>query len=47
MVRQAICDSRYQGYLADIAKSSKFTIGLIIGQVSETMKLQQQNSTTT
>lgn len=39
MVRQAVCDSRYQGYLADIAKSSKFTIGLIIGQVSEKLSI--------
>lgn len=34
MVRQAVCDARYQGYLADIGKASKFSIGLIIGQVS-------------
>lgn len=34
MVRQAVCDSRYQGYLADLGKSNKFSIGLIIGQVS-------------
>jgi hypothetical protein len=35
MVRQAICEPKFETYLAGLGQSSKLSIGLIIGQVQE------------
>jgi hypothetical protein len=35
MVRQAICDPKFEGYLAGLGQTGKLSIGLVIGQVRE------------